>query len=287
MQHTEEWVAYIKHEILDAYRLDNLTEDFEPQSAIYGRVQYLKRILRDSNRNAYILGISGGVDSSVTGKLCQMACEELRNEGYDAEFVAMRLPAGIQADEQDAQDSLKFINPDKTLTVNVGLAASNLSAQGVAEFSRAEAKEVTPEIEDWHKGNIKARLRMVAQYQIAGLYKGLVVGTDHNAECIMGFYTLHGDGACDLTVLNGLNKRQIRLIAKHMGAPESVWSKPPTADLEELKPGKLDDDGFGVPYDSVDDFLEGKKIPFEHEKIICEAYDRTRFKRRPPYAFCW
>ena len=64
---------------------------------------------------------------------------------------------------------------------------------------------------DFARGNVKARMRMIAQYEIAGLTGGLVLGTDHSAENITGFYTKHGDGACDLAPLFGLNKRQVRL----------------------------------------------------------------------------
>ena len=76
-------------------------------------------------------------------------------------------------------------------------------------------------------------------------------GVDHNAEAVTGFFTMFGDGACDLTVLNGLNKRQIRLMAKAMGASETLWNKAPTADLEELNPGKLDDDGYLAVLDAL------------------------------------
>ncbi|POC21628.1 NAD(+) synthase, partial [Vibrio vulnificus] len=96
------------------------------------------------------------------------------------------------------------------------------------------------------KGNVKARTRMIAQYEVAGLVGGLVLGTDHSAENITGFYTKFGDGACDLAPLFGLNKRQVRQIAAHLGAPESLVIKVPTADLEELAPQKADEDALLV-----------------------------------------
>lgn len=268
-----------KEEIISQYGVIS-SNHFDVKKAIRDRINYLKNFLKTTERKAYILGISGGVDSTTTGKLCQIACEELRSEGYGATFVAMRLPAGVQRDEKDAQDSLTFINPDKMLNINIGDAATNLSDQGVLEFTKCGGN-INPLQADFHKGNIKARLRMVAQYQAAAMYQGVVIGTDHNSECVMGFFTLFGDGACDVTVLGKLNKRQVRLIAKELGAPEALWNKAPTADLEELNPGKLDDEGFGFKYDYLDDFLEGKTIPEDVEYRIVNHYNQTRFKRNP------
>jgi NAD+ synthase len=84
------------------------TEDFDVKSAIDKRIKYLKEKLRSTGMKGYVLGISGGVDSTTTGRLCQLACDELRQEGYQAHFIAMRLPAGVQRDEEDAQTSIKI-----------------------------------------------------------------------------------------------------------------------------------------------------------------------------------
>lgn len=255
------------------------TENFDVKKAIANRIDFLKNFLIQTERQAYVLGISGGVDSSTVGRLCQIACEQLREQGYQAQFIAMRLPAGVQRDEDDAQKALSFIKPDKCITVNIGKSATDLCSQAVEEMAQLGETPNAKEI-DWHKGNIKARLRMTSQYSIAGFYKGLVVSTDMNSEYVMSFFTLHGDGASDVTVLGGLNKRQVRLIAKELGASENIWKKPPTADLEELNPGKLDDEGFGFAYDFLDDFLEGKSIPQEVESQIINHFNNTRFKRQ-------
>lgn len=260
------------------------TEKFDVKTAVRKRIDYLKSFLRTSERKAFILGISGGVDSTTTGRLCQVAVEELRSEGYEAKFVAMRLPSGIQLDEADAQEAIRFINADKTVTVNIGEAATNLSIQGANEFKK-ENDNVSESLLDFAKGNIKARLRMTAQYQQAFLYEGVVIGTDHASEFCMAFFTRWGDQSCDLTVLNGLNKRQVRLVAKELGAPEKLWNKVATADLEEMKPQKSDSEGFGFEYDYLDDYLEGKDIPEEVEIKLVNHYNKTRFKREPIVEF--
>ena len=134
---------------------------------------------------------------------------------------------------------------------------------------------------DFVKGNVKARMRMIAQYEIAGLTGGLVVGTDHSAENITGFYTKHGDGACDLAPLFGLNKRQVRSLAKHLGAPSLLVEKAPTADLEENQPQLEDEIALGMTYDQIDDFLEGKEVAKEIEDKLIAIYLRTQHKRQP------
>lgn len=265
-------------EILALHGVD--TQGFSAERACRDRVEYLKAFLRNTGLQGFVLGISGGVDSCTAGRMAQLACEELRAEGRAATFHAMRLPAGVQFDETDAQDSLAFIAPDRTLTVNIGETATAL-----ASACRAAQGDLSESQADYHKGNVKARVRMAAQYYIAAATGSAVVGTDHNAEAVTGFFSKHGDGACDLIVLNGLSKRQVRACAKHLGAPAHLWSKAPTADLEELNPGKLDDDGFGFPYEALNDFLEGLPVAPDIEAKILEAYDRTRHKRDPIVAF--
>jgi NAD+ synthase len=246
------------------------------------RVNFVKQQIQASGCKSLVLGISGGVDSLTCGRLAQLAVEQLRAETNrdDYQFFAVRLPYATQKDEQDAQISLDTIAPDNTLTVNIQ-AATDAVNQQVCETLRQANKTVSKEAIDFAKGNVKARVRMTSQYQIAGLVNGLVLGTDHSAENITGFYTKHGDGACDLAPLFGLSKRQVRLLAKTMGAPDSIVNKTPTADLECLSPQKEDEAVLGLPYDVIDDFLEGKEISKENEKHLIEIYNKTQHKRLP------
>ena len=168
------------------------------------------------------------------------------------------------------------IKPDECHTVNIGTAVLGLAAA-------TEALEpLSPEQRDFVLGNTKARMRMVAQYTIANARQGLVIGTDHAAEAVMGFFTKFGDGACDLTPLAGLVKDQVRQIAAALGAPEQLVHKVPTADLEELSPGKPDEAAHGVSYRNIDDFLQGKPVPDEAAQIIVDTYDKTAHKRQLP-----
>ena len=268
-----------KQEIIDEMRvLPKIDADKE----ISRRINFIKQQIQTSGCKSLVLGISGGVDSFTCGRLAQLAAEQLRNESNhsDYQFYAVRLPYGTQIDEQDAQISLEAISADNVLTVNIQAATDAINQQVCETLKQAE-KTVSNEAIDFAKGNVKARIRMTSQYQIAGLVNGLVLGTDHSAENITGFYTKHGDGACDLAPLFGLNKRQVRQLAKSLGAPDSIVNKNPTADLECLSPQKEDELVLGLSYDVIDDFLEGKEISSENEKRLIEIYQKTQHKRLP------
>ncbi|MER6343316.1 ammonia-dependent NAD(+) synthetase [Streptomyces sp. NPDC001595] len=257
-----------------------VSESFDAAQEIERRVAFLAERLTSSGLRSLVLGISGGVDSSTAGRLCQLAVERVRQGGGEATFFAMRLPYGVQADEADAQRALEFIRPDRVLTVDVKPASDAALAAVVAGDTvfRDESHQ------DFVLGNIKARQRMIAQYAVAGAHGGLVVGTDHAAEAVSGFFTKFGDGAADVVPLTGLTKRRVRAVAAELGAPDSLVWKVPTADLETLDPGKPDEDALGVTYDDIDDFLEGKPVAEPAFEAIVARYHLTEHKRQLPIA---
>lgn len=246
------------------------------------RVSFIKSQLKLSSLNTLVLGISGGIDSCTLGKLAQLAVSELNQEQHESfQFVAVRLPYGTQADEQDAQDSIDFIAPSKVVDVNVKPGADAIHNSACEALAGAGILPQSESKLDFVKGNVKARTRMVIQYEIAGLLDGLVLGTDHSAENITGFYTKYGDGACDLAPLFGLSKRQVRQIALHLGAPEKIVHKAPTADLESLSPQKADEAALGLTYTEIDDFLEGKSVADAVVEKLLYIYTQTQHKRIP------
>jgi NAD+ synthase len=261
--------------IIEALRV---APSFNAEAEIERRTAFLRDHLIRHQRRSLVLGISGGVDSLTSGLLAQRAVQQAREQGYDAKFIAMRLPYGVQKDEEDAQRSLDAIKPDLILTVDIKPAADAMLAAAKAGGLAFESHEQ----EDFILGNIKARQRMIAQYAVAGTSHGMVIGTDHAAEALMGFFTKFGDGACDVTPLTGLNKRRVRALAKAFGAHESLVYKVPTADLESLAPLKPDEAAFGVTYDEIDDFLEGKHISDKSYDIILKQYRITAHKRALP-----
>ncbi|ENJ1688249.1 ammonia-dependent NAD(+) synthetase [Vibrio parahaemolyticus] len=255
----------------------------DPHFEIERRITFIKRKLQEAGCKSLVLGISGGVDSTTLGRLAQLTVDQLNEEtgSNDYQFIAVRLPYGEQKDEDEAQLALSFIKPTHSISVNIkqgvdGMhAASNIALEGTGLMPEDAAKV------DFVKGNVKARARMIAQYEIAGYVGGLVLGTDHSAENITGFYTKFGDGACDLAPLFGLNKRQVREVAATLGAPEVLVKKVPTADLEELAPQKADEDALNLTYEQIDDFLEGKPVSQQVVDRLVSIYKATQHKRQP------
>lgn len=251
---------------------------FDAAKEIEQRSEFLANYLQSTGMRTLVLGISGGVDSLVGGCLSQRAVELCRSRGYEANFIAMRLPYGEQRDEADAQLSLTVIRPDETMVVDIKPASDAMLEHCVSaglQFRDAAQR-------DFVHGNNKARQRMIAQFTVAGARQGLVVGTDHAAEALMGFFTKFGDGAADVMPLTGLNKRRVRALAQAMGAPQEQVHKVPTADLESLEPLKPDEIAMGVSYDHIDDFLEGKVVPDTAYDVIFSTFRRTAHKRALP-----
>ncbi|PKF76866.1 NAD(+) synthase [Vibrio sp. vnigr-6D03] len=270
----------MEHQIRDEMRV---LASIDPHFEIQRRVDFIKRKLQESGCKSLILGISGGVDSTTCGRLAQLAVDKLNEESDNAgyQFIAVRLPYSEQKDEDEAQLALSFIQPSHSVSVNIQAGVDGLHGASHIALRDTNLLPQDPAKIDFVKGNVKARARMVAQYEIAGYVGGLVLGTDHSAENITGFYTKFGDGACDLAPLFGLSKRQVREIADTLGAPELLVHKVPTADLEELAPQKADEDALNLTYDQIDDFLEGKPVSEEVTQKLVAIYKATQHKRQP------
>ncbi|MGW9262865.1 ammonia-dependent NAD(+) synthetase [Gordonia terrae] len=261
----------IQRTIIDALAVK---PSIEPADEVERRVRFLADYLDATGAKGYVLGISGGVDSTLAGRLAQLAAERVRAGGGEAVFVGVRLPYRVQHDEDDAAAALDFVAADEVVTVNVAPGVDALTA----EIEQATGNRLT----DFTKGNAKARHRMVAQYALAGDRGLLVIGSDHASENVTGFFTKHGDGAADVLPLSGLNKRQGRALLRHLGAPQQLWEKVPTADLLDDKAGQTDEDELGLRYDDIDDYLEGREIPVEAAEKIEAAWHRNRHKRTTP-----
>jgi NAD+ synthase len=252
-----------------------VTASIDPQAEIDRRVGFLRDYLLTTGANGYLLAVSGGQDSTLAGRLCQLAIESLRAEGHDKRFVTVRMPYRVQADEDDAQLALQFIAASEGITVNIEHGVDGL-VQDVAESG-------TP-LSDFVKGNVKARMRMVAQYAVAGQQGLLVVGTDHAAEAITGFFTKFGDGGVDLVPLTGLSKRQGKALLQHLGAPARLYEKAPTADLLDENPGQTDEANLGLTYADIDAYLEGEDVAPEVAEALESRYRATEHKRQTPAA---
>lgn len=266
-------MATLQEEIIEKM---GVQPSIDPKEEIRKSIDFMKDYLKKhSFLKTLILGISGGQDSTLLGKLAQEAMKELREEtGDDSyQFIALRLPYGQQQDEADAQAVLDWIEVDQLYTVDIKEAVdalvANLEQQGLA-------------VSDFNKGNIKARQRMMVHYAIAGEKAGVVLGSDHAAESVTGFYTKFGDGASDIVPLYRLNKRQGKAMLKALEAPKEFYEKIPTADLQDDQPALPDEEELGVSYEAIDDYLEGKKVSKKDQERIEELYLNSRHKRALP-----
>ncbi len=261
----------------------HVSPEIDPAAEVDERVTFLADYLAATGARGFVLGISGGQDSTLAGKLAQMAVERVRTDAggtnpdhlADPVFIAVRLPHGVQADEDDAQTALRFIHPDESVTVDIEPATTAMNAAVSGAMGICG-------LGDFNKGNVKARQRMIAQYAIAGERGLLVVGTDHAAEAVTGFYTKHGDGGVDLVPLEGLTKGQGARMLEHLGAPESTWTKVPTADLEEDRPALPDEVALGVTYAAIDAYLEGRDVSDADAARIEHLWRISRHKRTTP-----
>jgi len=253
----------------------NVNPNIQAKEEIRKRIDFLKTYLRKTKAKGYVLGISGGQDSTLAGRLAQLAVEELRNERTDALFVAVRLPYGVQQDEEDAKRSLAFIKADRETVFNIKAPVDEVQNEYNASYDGQP-------LSDYQKGNVKARMRMIGQYATGGMEGLLVIGTDHAAEAVTGFFTKYGDGGADILPLTGLTKRQGKALLKELGAEERLYLKVPTADLLDQKPGQADETELGITYDELDDYLEGKQVSHEVADKIEKRYLITEHKRRPP-----
>lgn len=266
-------MSSLQQQIIEALKV---LPTINAQQEIRKSIDFLKDYAKKHTfLKGFVLGISGGQDSTLVGKLAQMAVDELNEEAGTStySFWAVRLPYGQQFDEQDCQDALDFIRPTEIYTVNIKEAVD-------ASVNTLIQAGVT--LSDFAKGNEKARERMKVQFSIAAMHNAVVLGTDHAAEAVTGFYTKFGDGGADLMPIFRLNKRQGRELLKQLNCPVHLYDKVPTADLEENRPALPDEVALGVTYEQIDDYLEGKEIPEQARKTLEGHYLRSMHKRHMP-----
>lgn len=271
----------VRQSIADALKVD-FRNEFSAEREYHIRAQYMMKYMRERNLKSLVLGVSGGVDSLTAALICQSAVTDMRiltkDQSYN--FIAVKLPYKSQKDAEFVDMALEAIQPNLVVDLNIGDTVDAIM-ENLEKDDVFNAK--TPEEKDFIKGNVKARARMTAQYAIANTYAGTVVGTDHAAEAVTGFFTKFGDGGCDVTPLTGLVKSQVRELAKYRKAPQELYEKVATADLEDLSVNKPDEEALGVSYDEIDAFLLCEEdISDKSFTNIANRYVATEHKRQQP-----
>ncbi len=213
------------------------------------RAEKISTWLRDraglAGAQGYVFGLSGGIDSAVVAKLCQLA--------FPQRVLGVLLPCySHPQDEEDARlVANAFAIP--VARVDLGEAFDSLSAslqhavKGLpTHVSSIDIKQQMPE------ANIKPRLRMASLYFIANSLNYLVAGTGNKSEITLGYYTKYGDGGVDVLPIGGLLKSEVRALALDLGVPERVITKAPTAGLWV---GQTDEAEMGFSYDALEQYL--------------------------------
>ncbi|XBC38336.1 MAG: ammonia-dependent NAD(+) synthetase [Buchnera aphidicola (Floraphis choui)] len=247
-----------------------------PKYEIYRIINFIKTyLLNYTNITTLVLGISGGQDSTLTGKLCQLTIQDLNKHKNNKiyKLILLCLPYGKHIDFQDCQDAINFIQPETTL--NIDIKNSVLSTE-------KSLKNAGVSISNHMRENNKARERMKIQYNIASINNGIVIGTDHASEAVTGFFTKYGDGGSDINPISELNKKQGKLLLKELKCPPHLYLKSPRANLEDTYPYKTDEEILGITYLDIDSYLEGKKINKRSQLIIEKYFINTKHKRHMP-----
>ncbi len=213
-------------------------------------LSFLRHHFRESGRKGFVVGMSGGLDSSLVAKLCADAIGPAR-------VLGLSLPERKGGPEEgDA----------RTWAKGLGIG---FRVQEIGDLVDSIAKTLAiPRSDRIGLGNAKARARMIALYQVARREERLVIGTGNKSEYAVGYTTKFGDAACDFAPIGDLYKTQVREMARHMGLPRKILEKPPTAGLWK---GQTDEGELGISYDELDRILLGIELQFDAEEIAERA----------------
>ena len=224
--------------------------------------QFLKNYLEETHCDTYILGISGGVDSSLCAALAKNAVGKDR-------LLCLIIPIESQkADEDDA----------KLLAQELDLNYVVVDASEIFNSYVSTYKSLGQEFDRSTLGNLKARIRMSILYSYAQKYRGLVIGTDNADERYTGYFTKHGDGACDILPIAHLLKGEVVEASKILGISDYLAERVPTASLYE---GQTDELEMGVTYKDLDNYILGGKVDEVTEKRIQHLHKISEHKRVP------
>lgn len=219
---------------------------------------FLKDYLSNSGCKAYILGLSGGVDSSLVAALVKEAV------GKDKLFC---YAIDIESNPADIEDAKRVA---KQLDVN-------LEVISLTETYHSYLKELHgKDFLRLSKSNLKVRMRMCALFAYAQEHSGLVLGTDNWDERYVGYFTKYGDGAADLLPIVHLTKQEVRDASKLFGLSEDLYNRVPTAGLFE---GQTDEKEMGVLYKDLDSYLQGKEVSKDVKERIEHLHRISEHKR--------
>jgi NAD+ synthase len=225
---------------------------------------WIRERVTEAKCKGVVLGLSGGMDSSVVAVLCQrafpettrgiiMPCHSLKEDIEHAQALAQRFAIPTQTVVLDGTfDSLLKALPDE---------------------------KAPPEISRLAKANLKARLRMLTLYYFANRLNYLVVGSGNRDELAVGYFTKYGDGGVDIQPLGSLLKSRVKELAQFLSIPRPIIDKPPSAGLWE---GQTDEEELGLSYDELDRYLASGEASAQMKERLRAIIAAAEHKRRPP-----
>lgn len=246
----------------------------EPRKEVVRIEHFIEEKLQEAGAECAVVGLSGGIDSSVCTLLARRA-------SGNKKFVSVFMPEETTP-ERDRGDV-------KNLEKKFGFEVNRLNIDDIVN----QFKEMFSDVDELSLANVKARVRMTVLYAVANERNGLVVGTGNLSEWLLGYFTKHGDGAADIEPIIHLYKTELRVLARELKIPPSIVEKPPSAGLWE---GQTDEEELGASYGEIDEILycmheldysrtkTKKELELNKEMVdhVYELVDRTRHKRIHP-----
>jgi len=229
---------------------------------------WIKEQVKTAHAKGIVIGLSGGIDSSVAAALSKRAVGKGR-------FLGLIMPC--HSNPQDIRDA-------RLLAKRLGLETKTIDLSGIYD----RFLKILPRANKLVCANLKPRLRMITLYYFANKLNYLVCGTGNKSEIKVGYYTKYGDGAADILPIGCLFKKEVNKLAKDLGVPQSIIEKPPSAGLWR---GQTDEGEMGITYAELDDILgciEGSKkqvAPKTKIKKIKGMINRSGHKRQGPKVF--
>lgn len=235
-----------------------------PEKIAEKLVSWIKERVSAAGSKGVVLGLSGGMDSSVAAVLCQRA--------FPQNMLAVIMPChSINQDIEHARAvAQKFSIPTKTVV---------LDSTFDTLLKALPQEKTAPEVSRLAQANLKARLRMLTLYYLANKLNYIVVGSGNRNERALGYFTKYGDGGVDIQPLGGLLKGQVKELARVLGIPQPIIDKPPSAGLWE---GQTDEGELGISYDELDRYLASGQASAAIKKKLKSIIAAAEHKRQPP-----